>query len=254
MRLASSGTPVARLRVTRPGYDLLKRCLDLVVTALLIPFAVPIIAVAYVSVRLTSRGPGFYAQTRVGRFGQPYEIYKLRSMYHNCELTSGPRWCTPGDNRVTPVGRWIRKLHVDELPQLWNIFTGAMSLVGPRPERPEFVAPLQTKIPGYVNRLAVRPGLTGLAQVQLPPDNGLESVKAKTVLDLYYVNNCSLWLDMRILFGTVAYVLGMSFSAIRVAAGLPKPADYRAAADDAELPDDVTAGDGVALVSEAPGT
>jgi lipopolysaccharide/colanic/teichoic acid biosynthesis glycosyltransferase len=169
-------------------------------------------------------------------------------MYHNCEIISGPRWCVPGDNRVTPVGRWIRKLHIDELPQLWNILTGTMSLVGPRPERPEFVAPLQVQIPEYANRLAVRPGLTGLAQIQLPPDSGLESVKAKTVLDSYYVNNCSLWLDSRILFGTFLYVLGLSFVAIRAVAWLPKLAAYQVADDDADLADD----DGVVFVSEAP--
>jgi lipopolysaccharide/colanic/teichoic acid biosynthesis glycosyltransferase len=153
---------------------------------------------------------------------------------------------------VTAVGRWIRKLHIDELPQLWNILTGDMSLVGPRPERPEFVVPLQAKISGYSGRLAVRPGLTGLAQIQLPPDCGLESVKAKIVLDLFYVNNCSLWLDARILFGTVAYVLGMSFRAIRMVAGLPRSADYQAAVGYPEISDDADQTDGVAIVSEAP--
>lgn len=252
MRLALAGNPVARRDNARPRYELVKRSLDLVVTALLIPIAVPIIAMAYLAIRLTSRGPGFYSQTRVGRFGQTYQIYKLRSMYHNCELTSGPRWCTPGDNRVTPVGRWIRKLHIDELPQLWNVATGAMSLVGPRPERPEFVSPLVAQIPDYANRLAVRPGLTGLAQIQLPPDTGLESVKAKIVLDLHYVNYSSVWLDVRILFGTAAYVLGMSYRGIRTVAVLPKPRDRRAVANEGEMSDEVTAGDGVALVSEAP--
>jgi len=189
----------------------------------LLAVAAPVIVAGWLAVRLTSRGPGFYSQTRLGRYGRPYRILKLRSMYHNCEAASGIRWSTRGDSRVTPVGRVIRKLHIDELPQLWNVAVGEMSLVGPRPERPEFVGPLQAQISGYSDRMLVRPGLTGLAQVQLPPDSGIDSVRAKLVLDLYYVRHQSLSLDARILFGTAGYVLGLSYAAVRVLAGLPNP-------------------------------
>jgi len=204
-------------------YDLLKRSTDLALGLVLLAVAAPAILAGWLAVRLTSRGPGFYSQTRLGRYGRPYRIYKLRSMYHDCEAASGVRWSTRGDNRVTPVGRVLRKLHVDELPQFWNIVLGDMSLVGPRPERPEFVGPLQSQIPGYMGRLKVRPGLTGLAQIQLPPDTGIESVKAKLVRDLHYVGHYSLALDARILFGTAVYLVGFSYAAVRAIAGLPDP-------------------------------
>src|SRR5213078_1616461 len=115
----------------------------------------------WVLVRLTSAGPGFYSQVRVGRGGRPYRIYKIRTMYHNCEAVSGVRWSTKNDPRVTPVGGVLRQLHLDELPQLWNVLVGDMSLVGPRPERPEFVAELTKQIPYYGQRHALRPGITG---------------------------------------------------------------------------------------------
>lgn len=219
MRLAP--TRLALRPASARPYDLIKRPMDVALGAVLLALAAPVVLIGWLAVRLTSRGPGFYSQTRLGRYGRPYRIYKLRSMYHNCESESGVRWSTRGDNRVTPVGRVIRKLHIDELPQLWNIFIGDMSLVGPRPERPEFVGPLQAQVPGYTGRMKVRPGLTGLAQIQLPPDSGIESVKAKVVLDLHYVEHYGLSLDARILFGTAVYLLGFSYAAVRVIAGLP---------------------------------
>jgi lipopolysaccharide/colanic/teichoic acid biosynthesis glycosyltransferase len=219
MRLAP--TRFALRTASSRAYDLLKRPVDLALGLVLLAVAAPAILAGWLAVRLTSRGPGFYSQTRLGRYGRPYRIHKLRSMYHNCEAASGVRWSTRGDNRVTPVGRVLRKLHIDELPQLWNILVGDMSLVGPRPERPEFVGPLASQIPGYMGRLKVRPGLTGLAQIQLPPDSGIESVKAKVVLDLEYVERYGLALDARILFGTAVYLVGFSYAAVRVIAGLP---------------------------------
>lgn len=224
MRFAPVRAVVARPASFRRRYDLVKRPLEIVIGVLLLPIAFPVIFIAWAAVRITSSGPGFYSQTRLGRFGKPYRIFKLRSMYHNCENLSGACWSSVGDSRVTWVGRWLRKLHIDELPQIWNVLTGDMSLVGPRPERPEFVGPLQLKVPGYSNRMLVRPGVTGLAQIQLPPDSGIESVKAKTVLDLYYVENYSFSLDARIVFGTAVFVLlRLPFSAIRMIAALPKP-------------------------------
>jgi lipopolysaccharide/colanic/teichoic acid biosynthesis glycosyltransferase len=144
-------------------------------------------------------------------------------MYHECEAASGVRWATANDTRVTPIGRVLRKLHIDELPQLLNVLRGDMSLVGPRPERPEFVRPLAEAIPDYLARLRVRPGLTGLAQVQLPPDSSIDSVRQKLVLDLCYVNNRGLWLDLRLLLATSLYVSGLSFEAVRRLMRLPNP-------------------------------
>ena len=138
--------------------------------------------------RLTSPGPAIYTQKRLGKDGVPFTIYKLRTMRHDCERATGPRWAARRDSRVTPVGRVLRALHLDELPQFWNVLRGDMSLVGPRPERPEIAAVLTQSIPDYPLRLAVRPGLTGLAQVQFPADTDLESVRRKLDADLRYID------------------------------------------------------------------
>jgi lipopolysaccharide/colanic/teichoic acid biosynthesis glycosyltransferase len=203
--------------------DRLKRLRDLVVAfGLAIP-VLPVILTIWVIVRATSTGPGFYSQVRVGRGGRNYRIYKIRTMTHNCEAGSGAKWSTKGDSRVTAVGRVLRKLHLDELPQLWNVVRGDMSLVGPRPERPEFVVPLSREIEGYAERHRVRPGVTGLAQIQLPPDSDVESVRKKLVLDRCYVDNGGFWLDLRIMFGTVLYLLGISYANVRWLMRLPNP-------------------------------
>lgn len=201
----------------------LQRAFDLTVACAVAVAAVPVIAAAWAVVRLTSSGPGFYSQVRVGRDGRRYRIYKIRTMYHNCEAVSGVRWSTAGDPRVTPVGRVLRKLHVDELPQLLNVLRGDMSVVGPRPERPELVGPLSAQLPGYADRLAVRPGVTGLAQIQLPPDSNLESVRRKLALDRCYVESRGFWLDLRIVFGTAVYLLGFSYPTVRKLVRLPNP-------------------------------
>lgn len=214
-----------RTRIGPPstGTDRLKRACDLSVGLVMLVAAVPVIAAAWIAVRLTSRGPGFYSQMRVGRNGRHYRIYKIRTMYHNCELTSGIRWCKKHDSRITPIGSVLRKLHVDELPQLWNVLIGDMSLVGPRPERPELVGPLAAMLPGYAERHLVRPGLTGLAQIQLPADTDVESVRRKLVLDRCYVGQCMVWLDVRIMFGTVVYLCGFSYASVRRMVRLPNP-------------------------------
>jgi lipopolysaccharide/colanic/teichoic acid biosynthesis glycosyltransferase len=189
----------------------------------LLALAAPVMLVCALLVRLTSRGPALYAQTRLGRDGRPYRIYKLRTMYHNCERTSGPRWSTAGDPRITPFGRFLRASHLDELPQLFNVLRGEMSLVGPRPERPEFIPALEEAIPRYRDRLLVRPGVTGLAQVQLPADTDLASVRRKLAYDLYYVRCVSPWLDLRILAGTLFKMFGLPFAILRVAFLMPTP-------------------------------
>jgi lipopolysaccharide/colanic/teichoic acid biosynthesis glycosyltransferase len=186
---------------------------------LLLP-AAPVIALTALVVKLTSRGPAFYCQTRAGRGGQPFTLYKVRTMTADSEK-DGPRWSTPGDTRVTRVGRFLRRTHLDELPQLWNVLTGVMSLVGPRPERPEFLPALSAAVPRYAERLVVLPGVTGLAQAQLPADTDLESVRRKLAYDLYYVERGGLWLDLRLLVATGLKVLGVPFSGIARLLGLP---------------------------------
>jgi lipopolysaccharide/colanic/teichoic acid biosynthesis glycosyltransferase len=190
-------------------YARIKTVLDFAAAACLFVLALPVIVVAAVLVRLTSRGPALYSQTRLGRLGRPYAIYKIRTMVHDCERTSGVRWATARDPRVTPLGRILRRTHVDELPQLWNVLRGDMSLIGPRPERPEFVPQLERAIPHYRDRLLVRPGLSGLAQVQLPPDSDLDSVRRKLAYDLYYVRRVSFALDVRIMLSTMSYLMGI---------------------------------------------
>jgi lipopolysaccharide/colanic/teichoic acid biosynthesis glycosyltransferase len=202
-------------------YAASKAAVDFILAALLLLPALPLIALATALVKLTSRGPAFYCQTRLGRGGRPFRIYKVRTMAHDCERLTGPRWATPGDPRVTPVGRLLRVTHLDELPQLFNVLRGEMSLVGPRPERPEFVAQLERAIPHYRERMAVRPGVTGLAQVQLPPDTDLAGVGQKLACDLYYVRRLSLWLDLRILLSTAAGVLGIPFAVPRLLLQIP---------------------------------
>lgn len=186
-------------------YPVVKSAIDYVLAALMLPVALVFIAIAAVAVKLTSPGPVFYTQTRVGLNGRRFRIIKIRTMYHNCEATTGAQWAVKGDKRVTPVGRILRALHIDELPQLWNVLRGEMSLVGPRPERPEVIQAkgLDHLVPGYRHRLLVKPGVTGLAQVQLPADTDISSVRYKVVYDLYYIEHQNLWLDVRLMLATV---------------------------------------------------
>jgi lipopolysaccharide/colanic/teichoic acid biosynthesis glycosyltransferase len=202
-------------------YTSCKPLLDFVLALLLLVLSAPVLLIAAVLIKLTSRGPILYSQIRLGQYGRPYTIYKLRSMFHNCERATGARWASRRDPRVTLVGRFLRGTHVDELPQLWNILRGEMSLIGPRPERPEFVPTLEKAIPSYRDRLLIRPGLTGLAQVQLPPDSDLESVRRKLSCDLFYVEHVGLWLDLRILVSTAFHVLGVPTPILRTCFRIP---------------------------------
>jgi lipopolysaccharide/colanic/teichoic acid biosynthesis glycosyltransferase len=200
-----------------------KAILDYTIALVLLPIAIVVVGLAALAVKMTSPGPAFYVQTRLGLHGRRYQLFKIRTMYHNCETRSGVQWSTKGDHRITPIGRILRLLHVDELPQLINVLRGEMSLVGPRPERPEVV---QTKdlirlVPGYQHRLLVKPGMTGLAQVQLPADTDVTSVRYKVVYDLYYLQNLGLWLDVRLLLATVFKAMGCGPQVIRWVFFLP---------------------------------
>ncbi|MBY0522440.1 MAG: sugar transferase [Gemmataceae bacterium] len=205
-------------------YGPIKEAIDFVLAVLLLALAGPAMLLAGLLMKLTSQGPMFYSQVRLGRGGRPFWIYKVRTMIDGCEGRSGPCWSGPGDARVTPFGRFLRRTHIDELPQLWNVLRGDMALIGPRPERPEFVWGLERALPRYRERLQVRPGISGLAQVQLPPDTDLESVRQKLAYDLLYVERCSLWLDGRILLGTACALFNLPFGVARTVFQLPAPA------------------------------
>ncbi|HVK11878.1 MAG TPA: sugar transferase [Gemmataceae bacterium] len=187
----------------------LKRAVDIAFAAALLVVSAPVLAVAAALVKLTSRGPALYSQERVGQFGRVFVIYKLRSMYHQCERLTGPKWSTPGDPRVTPVGRVLRALHLDELPQLVNVLRGQMSLIGPRPERPEIATQLSRAIDGYDVRSAVLPGISGHAQVHLPPDTSVADVRDKIRLDREYLERLTVRFDLLTLLRTGLKVVGL---------------------------------------------
>ena len=179
-----------------------KRYVDLPIALVLTIIALPIIVIAYLLVRSTSRGPGFYRQVRLGLDGKPFTIYKIRSMRVDAEIATGAVWASRKDKRITLVGKILRQTHVDELPQLYNVLRGDMDLVGPRPERPEFVSELEKRIDGYAYRLYVKPGLTGLAQLNQDSDIDLNDVRRKLVFDFDYIEHASPWFDLRLLFCT----------------------------------------------------
>lgn len=177
--------------------------------ALMLVPALPLIGVLVIVIRLTSRGPGLYRQRRVGLHGRTFYMCKLRTMRHDAEVGTGAVWAAHRDPRVTPIGRFLRATHLDELPQLFNVLVGHMNLIGPRPERPEIVPTLAEEIPGYAQRLMVRPGVTGLAQINLPPDVNLDCVRRKLRLDLEYIETANSWLDLRILLCTGLRIFGL---------------------------------------------
>ncbi|MFL5340220.1 MAG: sugar transferase [Gemmataceae bacterium] len=197
------------------GYARWKRTADVVVAAGLFVFTLPVMLVALLLVRLTTKGPGVYVQVRLGEAGVPFRIFKIRTMVDNCEADTGPLWAAPRDPRVTRVGVVLRATHIDELPQLWNVLVGDMSLVGPRPERPEIAEKLVRDIPRYYERLAMKPGISGLAQVQLPPDTTVRSAADKLLLDLAYLDHAGTWLDIKILACTVLKLLTVSSGRFR---------------------------------------
>jgi exopolysaccharide biosynthesis polyprenyl glycosylphosphotransferase len=159
------------------------------------------------AIRLDSPGPIFFRQERVGEQGRPFTLLKFRTMVQDAELRTGPVWAADDDPRITRVGRWLRKTRLDEFPQIWNVFKGEMSFIGPRPERPHFVVQLQEKIPYYAERHSVKPGITGWAQVRCPYAATIEDSEEKLQYDLYYVKNMSSLLDIDILLSTIRVVL-----------------------------------------------
>jgi sugar transferase (PEP-CTERM system associated) len=166
----------------------------------------PIVLLTAILIKIDSRGPVFYKQERIGKNGRPFVLAKFRSMRVDAEK-EGPVWASKGDDRTTRVGRIIRKIRVDEIPQFWNILCGEMSFVGPRPERPHFVAQLAQEIPYYEQRHLIAPGLTGWAQIKYPYGASIEDARQKLQYDLFYIKNHSLFLDAIILFETIKIIL-----------------------------------------------
>jgi sugar transferase (PEP-CTERM system associated) len=183
-----------------------KRVLDIVVASAFLVLSFPLMLVVAAMIKLDSRGPVFFTQDRVGRDGKIFTIYKLRSMRVDAEA-EGPRWATKDDDRTTRVGRFIRKMRIDEFPQVINVLKGDMSFIGPRPERPFFVDQIRKEIPFYELRHRVRPGITGWAQVSYPYGASMEDAKKKLSYDLYYVKNSDLLLDFGILLQTARVVV-----------------------------------------------
>jgi len=194
--------PVLLYRLLRRGIDVCAALIGLLAFSALLP----ILALA---IRLDSPGPAFYSQRRIGRGGRGFTIHKLRSMGVDAEEDSGARWSDPRDPRITRVGRFLRRTRLDELPQLWNVLRGEMSLIGPRPERPEFVSALAHEIPFYRTRLVVTPGLTGWAQVRYRYGSSTQDALRKLQYDLYYIRHQSPMLDLLIVLRTIAVMLLM---------------------------------------------
>ncbi len=187
--------------------NVVKRSLDLVASTMLLLVTFPLMLATALAIRLDSPGPVFYWQTRVGMGNRPFDVCKFRSMRQDAESNGVAQWATGNDDRVTRVGRFIRKFRIDELPQVINVFKGEMSFVGPRPERPVFVDQLSTQIPYFLARHSIRPGITGWAQVRYPYGASVHDAREKLQYDLYYLKNHTLFMDMVIIIETVGVVL-----------------------------------------------
>ncbi len=207
MALFGSGLFGMVISFVRKTYAVTKRILDMISSVVLCIIASPVILLTALLVKLTSKGPILYSQTRVGKDGKHFEIYKFRTMKIDAEKETGPVWAAANDNRLTSIGGFLRKAHIDELPQIINVFKGDMSLIGPRPERPVFVTQFKEAIPGYEERLSIKPGITGLAQVWHRYDETIEDVKKKLKYDLLYIKKMCLWSDINITLRTIRVIL-----------------------------------------------
>jgi lipopolysaccharide/colanic/teichoic acid biosynthesis glycosyltransferase len=189
--------------LARRYFDVAKEVADIVLGVLALVLCLPVLILCAAIIKLSRSGPVLYRQQRVGKNGRLFKMYKLRTMYANAESATGAVWAAHGDPRVLPACRWMRRSHVDELPQLINVIRGDMSLVGPRPERPEILSQLETTYPGIRKRLAVRPGITGLAQVRNGYDTTVDAFRAKLEADLEYIERRNWSTELRILAATM---------------------------------------------------
>jgi lipopolysaccharide/colanic/teichoic acid biosynthesis glycosyltransferase len=191
----------------RAGYFRIKSAVDRLITAILTVIALPVMLLVAAAILLLDGRPVFYRQIRMGKHGREFWIWKFRTMRPDAESSTGAVWSSTSDPRITPLGRWLRCSHLDELPQFFNILAGDMNLVGPRPERPEFVNELARELPDYTQRTVVRPGITGLAQLRLGYDHSVSDVQKKVKLDLQYIRSASFSQDVRLLAHTLPYVV-----------------------------------------------
>ena len=189
------------------SFNLMRRALSMLVSLILLLVVLPVLPFVMLAIKLDSKGPVLYRQKRVGRAGHSFYCYKFRTMRQDAEADTGPTWAGDDDPRITRFGKFLRSSRIDEIPQLWCVFKGDMGFVGPRPERPEFVEWLTKEIPYYGVRHAVRPGITGWAQVRYKYGNTIEDAKEKLQYDLFYIKNASLGLDILIMFQTIKIVL-----------------------------------------------
>lgn len=185
----------------------MKRTVDIVISLIGVAITAPLFALIAIAIRLESNGPVIYSQIRVGKRGKAFKIYKFRSMREDAETKTGPVWATKKDSRITKVGHFLRTSHLDELPQFFNVLSGEMSLVGPRPERPHFVRQFRKIIPHYDRRLYAKPGITGLAQIKRSYDESIADVKKKLRYDVLYVKRMCPLLDLKVVFMTVLTVV-----------------------------------------------
>lgn len=207
LALLGSGFLGMIISFVRRTYYIAKRIFDVLVSAVAIIILSPLFLLATFLIKTTSKGPIIFTQIRVGKDGQLFKIFKFRTMKVDAEKETGPVWAAQDDPRLIPVGKFLRKSHMDEIPQFFNVLRGEMSVIGPRPERPEFVAELKKKIPEYEKRLMVKPGITGLAQVWHRYDETVEDVRKKIKYDLLYIKKVCLWTDLRIFLRTFRVVL-----------------------------------------------
>ena len=199
----SGGLLAVMGHLARRYFDTAKEIFDIILGGLFFICALPVLTVCVLIIKLSSRGPVLFNQMRLGKDGVPFRMYKLRTMYMNAEEASGAKWAEKDDPRVIPACRWMRHSHMDELPQLINVMKGDMSIVGPRPERPEIFEDLKKAYPEANRRLAVRPGITGLAQVRNGYDTSIEAFRNKLEADLEYIEKRRWRVELRILAATL---------------------------------------------------
>jgi len=207
MILFLSGISGIAVRFVRKSFEEIKRYMDIILAIFGLTITAPLVLAAVILIKLTSPGPIIYRQTRMGKDGKTFKIFKLRTMRRNAERTTGAVWAKKNDSRITFIGKILRKSRIDEIPQLINVIKGEMSIVGPRPERPEIVRELRTKISDYEKRLSVKPGVTGLAQIFHKYDETIQDVKKKIKYDLLYIKKMCLLTDLRIMAQTFVVVL-----------------------------------------------
>jgi lipopolysaccharide/colanic/teichoic acid biosynthesis glycosyltransferase len=205
-KLGTEANREANVSVEVAPYFVFKPVVDRVITAGLMVFALPLMAVVGLTVLALDGRPVFYRQTRVGKNGRHFRIWKFRTMRPDAEKNTGAVWSSAGDPRITTLGRWLRSSHLDELPQFINVLAGEMNLIGPRPERPEFVNELARELPTYMERIRVAPGITGLAQIRNGYDQCFADVRRKVAVDLEYIRTASLAQDLTLLAETSVYI------------------------------------------------